>query len=298
MIKIADESCGDIGPKRQSMAILKNFAVTNSTEWMLFAPEFLAKMSLWRDNAPDLPDDALASFTSLRESCENFDPLGLCSRMFPDFSVQTADETLRKSSAFSWSSAGMGFRGVCSTADISESPNAAAECSLSDVLEDHAPQRFYLSPMAARGILRRAKKRGRTLPERLQIALSHLAIGTTPTEKSTLSPMRSQQERDVLEAEEPTTEPISFQLSLPLSKEDSKEDSEANRKNISSLLPFLPVGDCRPMETGTTCKSPTPCAKIPAASVSVRRLTPAECEKLQGFPEGWTLVDIDNSEML
>src|SRR5215472_4655429 len=135
---------------------------------------FPARTSLSRGNAPDSQASALDSFTSLRASCASFDPLGLCSRMFPDFSVQTKEETLRRSCAFSWSNAGTGFRGACSTQDFSESPNAAVECSLSAVLEDHAPRRFYLSPRAARGILRRAERRGRTLPTRLQQALEEL----------------------------------------------------------------------------------------------------------------------------
>ena len=128
----------------------------------------------------DCQERAAASFTSLRESCTSFDPLGSSSRMFPDFSVVTTDETLRKSSGFSWSSAGMGFNGVCLTASFSESPNVADVCSLSDVLESHVPQRFFLSPRAAQGILRRARKRGRELPPRLQAALESLA--TRPDE--------------------------------------------------------------------------------------------------------------------
>src|SRR5208337_4516242 len=80
---------------------------------------------------------------------------------------------------------GMGFRGVCSIASFSESPNAAGVCSLSEVLESHVPQRFFLSPRAAQGILRRAEKRGRTLPTRLRLALEALssaadAKGKTP----------------------------------------------------------------------------------------------------------------------
>lgn len=31
-----------------------------------------------------------------------------------------------------------------------------------------------------------------------------------------------------------------------------------------------------------------------ATSVSVRRLTPTECERLQGFPDGWTAVPYRN----
>ena len=143
-------------------------------------PASRARIGRSRARERDCQERAALSFTSLRESCTSFDPLGSSSRMFPDFSVVTTDETLRKSSGFSWSSAGMGFNGVCLTASFSESPNVADVCSLSDVLESHVPQRFFLSPMAAQGILRRARKRGRELPPRLQAALESLA--TRPDE--------------------------------------------------------------------------------------------------------------------
>jgi hypothetical protein len=62
------------------------------------------------------------------------------------------------------------------TLSISEWPNDADVCSLSDVLEaGEVPQRFFLSSTACRGILRRAEKRGKKLPEQLANALSMVA---------------------------------------------------------------------------------------------------------------------------
>jgi hypothetical protein len=59
------------------------------------------------------------------------------------------------------------------TLSISEFHSAADACSLSDVLETgEVPQRFFLSSTACKGILRRAEKRGKTLPSALQQALS------------------------------------------------------------------------------------------------------------------------------
>ncbi|MDA8394915.1 MAG: hypothetical protein M0T72_06675, partial [Candidatus Dormibacteraeota bacterium] len=70
----------------------------------------------------------------------------------------------------------------CWTLDTSEFPSEGVECSLSAVLETQpVPQRYYLSPRAASGILRRAVKRGRTLPTQLEQALESVAQ-TTPTE--------------------------------------------------------------------------------------------------------------------
>jgi len=72
--------------------------------------------------------------------------------------------------------------GVCWTLDISESPNGAVACSLSDVLQTGAvPQRFYLSAKAAQGILRRAEKRERVLPSALLLALRAVAAENPTT---------------------------------------------------------------------------------------------------------------------
>ena len=46
---------------------------------------------------------------------------------------------------------------------------------LSSILMDHVPERFSLSPKACRGILRRAEKRGKELPEVLKAALERQA---------------------------------------------------------------------------------------------------------------------------
>ena len=58
--------------------------------------------------------------------------------------------------------------------NFSEWPSAAGGslCSLSEVLETGPlPERFFLSAKACSGILRRAEKRGKKLPERLRKAL-------------------------------------------------------------------------------------------------------------------------------
>jgi hypothetical protein len=50
---------------------------------------------------------------------------------------------------------------------------------LSDVLETgELPRRYYLTPRACQGILRRAEKRGKDLPEALKSALLAVASQT------------------------------------------------------------------------------------------------------------------------
>ena len=74
-----------------------------------------------------------------------------------------------------WPKSGMAAPGGWSTLDTSEFPSAAVECSLSDVLEMTVSERYALSARAAKGILRRADARGRTLPPELSAALKALA---------------------------------------------------------------------------------------------------------------------------
>ena len=80
----------------------------------------------------------------------------------------------------------MGGPTECWTRSGSEWPSAAVVCSLSHVLEatQDVPRRFYLSPKACAGILRRAEKRGKDLPPLLQRALAEVA-GSEPTSTST-----------------------------------------------------------------------------------------------------------------
>jgi hypothetical protein len=66
---------------------------------------------------------------------------------------------------------------------LTQSRNGDADCSssgtvasLSEILETgELPQRYYLSAKACKGILRRAEKRGKDLPEALRLALQAVA---------------------------------------------------------------------------------------------------------------------------
>ena len=69
-------------------------------------------------------------------------------------------------------------RGGFSMPNISAWPNDAAVCSLSQVLKRGSiPPRFFLSSKACAGILRRAAKRGKSLPPSLHAALRAAALG-------------------------------------------------------------------------------------------------------------------------
>ena len=61
--------------------------------------------------------------------------------------------------------------GPLGTLNTSECPKGVAESSLSQILVDSAPSRYYLSQTACLGILRRAEERGKELPWQLEHAL-------------------------------------------------------------------------------------------------------------------------------
>lgn len=63
------------------------------------------------------------------------------------------------------------LRGELSMLNFGESPSVAVESRLSWILEDNVPEKYYLSARACEGILNRASRRGKALPEILHTAL-------------------------------------------------------------------------------------------------------------------------------
>ena len=124
--------------------------------------------------------------------------LGLWSgKMCPEHSAATKGETLRQSSKRSsasqsrkppilkclkkdgqlggattmkWEDDGA-WLGECMTRNTGESPNAAAVSRLSQILEATPQEKYSLSAKACQGILRRAERRGKDLPELLKTVL-------------------------------------------------------------------------------------------------------------------------------
>ena len=122
--------------------------------------------------------------------------LSLFGKMFPERSVQTAEKT---SAPFwknlpAWNNQTFQFldlrvggadgakpeqspgtdglwHGDSLTLNIGESPNVENVSLLSWILEVNAPEKYYLSARACQGILTRASRRGKKLPELLEAAL-------------------------------------------------------------------------------------------------------------------------------
>ena len=66
-----------------------------------------------------------------------------------------------------------------STLNTGVSPSEECESTLSQILLVEVPEKYYLSPKACLGILRRASVRGKELPEVLKKALERQAGGLT-----------------------------------------------------------------------------------------------------------------------
>ena len=78
------------------------------------------------------------------------------------------------------------------------------------------------------------------------------------------------------------------------------------KDNSSKKAPLLKVGDTVDLSNSNAsgkrvreCISPTLNTSKPPATLTeeyhLRRLTPVECERLQGYPDGWTAYGVDGS---
>ena len=78
--------------------------------------------------------------------------------------------------------------GACWTPNTGACPKDAKESSLSQILEDDAPEKYSLSARACLGILKRAEKRGKKIPAMLWEAL------VETVERSTCNKIQSPEE--------------------------------------------------------------------------------------------------------
>ncbi len=184
----------------------------------------------------------------------------------------------------------MGSHTECWTLNGSEWPSDVAVCSLSDTLETGVvPQRFFLSPKACQGILRRAEKRGKTLPEPLRLALESVATTTKDGSKwgsnqwvdegkavisfhNRQDPVSSEDATNALGAKDNGLGVMAF----------SAKDYGADASSIAPTLRAMGHGDSHANGGGQIA--------VAQPSMQVRRLTPVECERLQGFPDNYTNI--------
>ena len=112
-------------------------------------------------------------------------PSGWFGRTSPA-SCHLTEEGILEPSSGCWGNSGMGQHTAFLTLNTSEHaasptlhPSEDAVCSLSDILvTGDVPQRFFLTAKACLGILRRADRRCKQLPEVLSAALKAVALQT------------------------------------------------------------------------------------------------------------------------
>lgn len=137
-----------------------------------------AKRSLSPGFVKDLQTLADSSPSPILQSLNDISRDGWSGKTYPVFCLPTAEGHLAPCSG-AWQNSGMGMPIGCWTLNTPEhmsfpeqSPSDGAVCSLWDILETgDVPRRFFLTAKACAGILRRAEKRGKELPEALRVAL-------------------------------------------------------------------------------------------------------------------------------
>lgn len=139
-------------------------------------PDFPAKTSRLREWGQDLGFEgvSLDYFMSLCDSFEDICQEQLSLKTCTGFSLAMEEET-SPSYSRRWTNSGMVSHGVCLTAKTSESPSNGVESTLLPCIETgEVPEKYYLSPNAATGILRRVDRMGRNLPPSFRQSLEIL----------------------------------------------------------------------------------------------------------------------------
>lgn len=239
------------------------------------------------------------------------------------------------------------WHGGCSTLNVGECPSVESVSQLSQILEVNVPQRYFLSARACQGILTRASRRGKALPDLLKTALldmiewvageaaytlkirSGCAGGgkgaLVQTEKTgTLSTLQDQTlfQPIVFDArgngngktvptitgdhESRVTDYTAIAVDLYNGAVTGSKAAALSCKNTGTTAgPQVAERKTYGEQTFSTYKESDSSATLKAKTGNignggeclvaervvrwiVRRLTPTECERLQGYPDGWT----------
>lgn len=96
----------------------------------------------------------------------------------PMFLCLTREGGQSQDASWEWTAAGQSHTEF-SMLNTGAFPKDAVESTLSQILEAQAHPKYYLSEMACLGILRRAEKRGKELPDILKQTLIRQSLGVT-----------------------------------------------------------------------------------------------------------------------
>lgn len=172
------KSSNDTGPMCNDTVMCGDADDTTLRQLTLCAADFPAPTLALPDAARDWLESNPGCGMSSIEFLRSLNRSGLSLRMCPAYYRLAEDGTLPPSFK-GWQDAGICRLGGSWTLSIGASHNAAAVCSLSDVLQnsEDMPHKYFLSARACQGILRRAERRGKKLPQRLMEALMAV-VGT------------------------------------------------------------------------------------------------------------------------
>lgn len=146
----------------------------------------LAKGSALQENAEDCGMNEVGSLCSTLKLLEKYARNGSSGKTSPAVFQLAGGKTSLHSFQRCMTAGIVTSLGLCLTHNTLEYRSAAAECSLSDILEKRdVPPKYFLSPKACEGILRRAQKRRQKIPDELERCLQTAADSQGPQETAT-----------------------------------------------------------------------------------------------------------------
>ena len=223
---------------------------------------------------------------------------------------------LRKGSG-RWLTAGMGMDGPSptefSTHSFGECPSAAVVSRLSQILEDTPHQKYYLSAKACAGILRRAERRGKETAAGTGDG-AYPAVARSLTARHDGSPCVDRGPNIVVAGFKPhagvSAGSIGYQeetaptidTGKPMAVCDARGNGDGKTvctrtgDHQSRVTDYTAIvmrqhnfGEYREgVGTPTAHNGTRHASEALVVDRNVRRLTPLECERLQGYPDGWT----------
>lgn len=272
-------------------------------------------LGLWSGKTCQEPSAATKGETSRQSSKRSS---ASQSRKPPILKCLKKDGQLGGATTTRWEDDGA-WLGECMMRNTGESPNAAAVSRLSQILEVTPQEKYSLSAKACQGILRRAERRGKDLPKRLKAVLlmqseqggsvmgvSHDVSGTLRAQEHGHQPavmafdttqITSKQNGSIPDFGKPC-HTLNANAHVPCAViRDCGEIVPSLQARMGTGGNQVPLtyqmngfGDYRAAEVASSCKQRDfkDSTDLAITHMIVRRLTPMECERLQGFPDHWT----------
>lgn len=268
------------------------------------------------------------------------------SRKPPILKCLKKDGQLGVATTMKWADDGA-WLGECMTRNTGESPNAAVVSRLSQILEATPQEKYSLSAKACQGILRRAERRGKDLPEPLKTVLLMQSgnaecgwnkpsvvvpavlclndqggnvMGVSHDVSGTLRAQEHGQQPSILDMRHacdvirdcgeiaPSLQgrmgtggnqiPLTYQMQGFGDYCEGEVASSCKQRDFKDSTDLVCAVDCRNFREGGETNGTLQAKSNGGISYNlqntvrtgmiVRRLTPMECERLQGYPDGWT----------